>query len=152
MFNIKAIYVFLLAMLVISNPALAEGKKLKEKLSQGSITVSAEVKGCDEDAKKFCPGLEPGSQKAFMCMMAYEDKLSEACKLGFAEAAMSVKMGLAAIDYSVKSCEKDADKFCLDVQPGEGKIVKCLRKHEAKVSQSCVTALKETGLWEMGGK
>ena len=85
-------------------------------------------------------------------MLAYEEKLSATCLLGIAEAALSLKMGAAAIDYSVESCEADADKYCLNVKPGEGRMVGCIKKHEAKVSKECVTALKETGLWNMGAK
>jgi hypothetical protein len=36
--------------------------------------ISADIKGCDADAKQYCPELDPNSQKAFMCMMAYEAK------------------------------------------------------------------------------
>ena len=85
-------------------------------------------------------------------MMAYEDKLSEACKLGIMEAAMSIKMGAAAIDYSVQACEADADKYCLDVKPGEGRLVRCIKKHESSVSKACIAALKDTGLWNIGNQ
>jgi hypothetical protein len=135
-----------------SSIAQAEGEKLKDKLSKGTITLTAEIQGCDKDAKKYCPGLEPGSQKAFLCMMAYEDKLSPSCKLGIEEAAMSLKMGAMAIDYSISACEADADKYCLDVQPGEGRLIGCIRQHEARVSQECITALKDTGLWSVRAK
>lgn len=136
----------------LSGTAFAEGEKLKEKLSRGTIILTAEIKGCDEDTKKYCPGLKPGSQKAFMCMMAYEDMLSDACKNGVMEAAVALKMGAAAIDYSLSACEADADKYCLDVQPGEGRLVSCIKKNEARVSKGCVNALKETGLWAVGNK
>ncbi len=46
----------------------------------------------------------------------------------------------------------DADKVCLDVEPGEGRIVKCLRQNESGLGSQCVTALKETGLWNLGAK
>jgi len=59
-------------------------------------------------------------------------------------------MGMLAIDYSIKACEADADKFCLDVEAGEGRIVSCLVKNEANLGSQCVNALKETGLWELG--
>ena len=150
--TINYVSIIMLSAMFISNVAMAEGKKLKEKLSGESIVITADVKGCDDDAKKFCPGLDPNSQKAFMCMMAYEDKLSDACKLGIQEAAMAVKMGAMAIDYSIKACEADADKYCLDVKPGEGRLISCLKKNESKVSKPCVNALKESGLWDMGGK
>ena len=85
-------------------------------------------------------------------MMAYEEKLSQACKIGIAEAAVALKMGAAAIDYSIQACEADADKFCLDVAPGEGRLISCIKKNEAKVSKDCITTLKETGLWEAAPK
>ena len=68
------------------------------------------------------------------------------------EAAMSIKMGAAAIDYSVRACEEDADKYCLEVQPGEGRLVSCIKEHEAEVSVACITALKETGLWNIDAR
>ena len=70
----------------------------------------------------------------------------------FVEAAMAVEMGMSAIDYSIKACEADADKYCLDVKAGEGRIVSCLVENEAKLNKECITALKETGLWNLGAK
>ena len=65
---------------------------------------------------------------------------------------MTLEMGMMAIGYSIKACEADADKFCLDVEAGEGRIVSCLVKNEAKLASRCVNALKETGLWDLGVK
>ncbi len=152
----KILSVLFLAMMFISNSAQAGGEDegnggegLVDKLSKGKITIHADVKGCDEDAAQHCPDLPLNSQKGFMCMMAYEHKLSEKCKLGIMEAAMSIRMGAAAINYSVRACEADADKFCLDVQPGEGRLVSCIKEHETEVSEACIIALKETGLWNV---
>jgi len=131
---------------------MAEGKKLADKLSGGVLTVNVEITSCNADAKKYCSGLPLNSQKAFMCLIAYEDKISTECKLGIAEAAMALKNGMMAIDYSIKSCEADADKHCLDVEPGKGRIISCLKKNESKLNKGCVSALKETGLWDMGAK
>jgi len=81
--------------------------------------------------------------------MAYEDNLSQACKVGIVEAAISLEMGMLAINYSIESCEADADKHCLNVEPGEGRMVGCLKKHEEALDPQCTAALKETGLWDM---
>ena len=153
----KILSVLFLAMIFVSNSARAGGEDnedegLVDKLSKGKITIHADVKGCDEDAAQYCPDLPLNSQKGFMCMMAYEHKLSEKCKLGIMEAAMSLKMGAAAINYSVRACEEDADKYCLDVQPGEGRMVRCIKEHEAEASEACITALKETGFWNIDAK
>ncbi|MCK5723826.1 MAG: hypothetical protein KAI84_14930 [Gammaproteobacteria bacterium] len=149
---LKSVSTLILATVFASSPVMAEGKKLADKMSGGVITISVEVKTCDADAKKFCPGLPANSQKSFMCLMAYEDKISKECKLGIAEAAMALKNGMMAIEYSIKSCEADADKHCLNVEPGEGRLVSCLKKNKSKLDKKCTKALKETGFWNMGKK
>jgi hypothetical protein len=142
----------LILALLVSISAYAEeaGKPLAEKLQGGELVITASVQGCDEDIKKHCDGLGDHADKVFMCLAAYEEQLSPVCKQGILEAALSVKMGAAALDYSIRACEADADKYCLDVQPGEGRIIGCIRDNESKVSEACITALKETGLWDAG--
>ena len=126
--------------------------KLADKLAASDITMNIEVKGCKDDANKLCPGLSHNSRKLFMCMVAYEDNLSDSCKLGLAEAAMTLEQGMMAIDYSIRSCQLDADTYCMDVELGEGRLVKCLRKNEELLAPTCITALKETGIWESGAE
>jgi hypothetical protein len=138
------------ATMFISSAAVAQGEKLADKLSHGTLIVNIKVSGCEADENLLCPGLQSNSRKSFMCLMAYEDHLSSSCALGIVEAAMTLEAGLMAIDHSIKACEADADKFCLEVQPGEGRIVQCLVKNEANLAEQCVTALKETGMWEIG--
>jgi len=133
----------------ISGAAVA-GEKLADKLSNSTLIVNIEISGCEADEKLLCPGLQHNSRKSFMCLMAYEANLSNSCALGIVEAAMTLEAGMMAIDHSIKACEADADKFCLEVQPGNGRIVQCLVKNEANLAEQCVTALKETGMWEIG--
>ncbi len=149
---IKTASTLILVTMFMTSVAMAASEKLADKLSKSVIMIEVQVNSCNADAAIFCPGLPLNSQKSFMCLMAYEDNLSTACMLGIAEAALTLEMGLMAIDYSIKACEADADKFCLDVEAGEGRIVSCLVKNEAKLGSQCVNALKETGLWELGVK
>jgi hypothetical protein len=149
---IKTVSTLILATMLISGTAMAESKKLADKLSNSVLAVNIEVKSCDADAAILCPGLPLNSQKSFMCLAAYEDNLSLGCKVGIVEAAIALEMGMIAIDYSIKACEADADKRCADVEPGEGRIVSCLRKNESKLKKECTAALKETGLWNLGAK
>ena len=144
----RTLSTLILTILLVTGTATAA--TLQEKLSNGTIIMNIEVKGCNDDAKKLCPGLEQNSRKVFMCLAAYEDNLSQSCKLGIAEAAMTLEKGMMAIDYSIRACQKDADTHCLDVEAGEGRIVGCLKKNEPLLAKQCVTALKDTGLWDIG--
>ncbi len=142
--------VLLVSALCLSFTAAAQesGKPLAEKLKQGTITINTSVKGCSEDVKQHCPGLGKNSGKIFMCLSAYEAQLTPQCKQGVLEARLAINTGIAAVEYSISACETDADKHCLDVQPGQGRLLKCLKANESRVSQQCITALKDTGLWE----
>jgi Cysteine rich repeat len=40
-------------------------------------------------------------------------------------------------------CHKDADKLCKDVQPGEGRVLACLKEHKAELSPKCADNLKQ---------
>ena len=134
----------------ISSHAEQTGKPLAEKMQEGDLVITSSVSGCDEDIKQHCDGLGDNTDRVFMCLAAYEEHLSSECKQGILEAALSIKMGAAALDYSISVCEADADKHCLDVLPGEGRIVSCIKANESKISKDCIAALKETGLWELG--
>jgi len=149
---IRTVSSLILATMFISGAAMAEAQKLADKLSNSTIAVNIEINSCNADAAIFCPGLPLNSQKSFMCLMAYEDNLSIACELGIVEAAIALEMGMIAIDYSIKACEADADKYCADVEAGEGRIVGCLRENEANLAKECTAALKQTGLWDLGAK
>ena len=142
--------VILLMIFSLSALAGQTGKPLAEKLQEGDIVITSSVQGCDEDIKQHCDGLGDNTDKVFMCLAAYEEHLGSKCKQGILEAALSIKMGAAALDYSISACEADADKHCLDVQPGEGRLVSCIKANESNVSKECISALKETGLWELG--
>ena len=150
-FNQVKTALLLMSALLFSINAQAQettGQTLAEKMKQGNITINASVKGCDEDVKQHCPGLEDSPQKAFMCLGAYEAHLTTQCRQGIMEATLALKTGVAAIEYSLSACEADADKHCLEVPAGEGRILRCLKANQTEVSNQCVTALKETGMWD----
>ena len=61
----------------------------------------------------------------------------------------NAKRAQSDFEREMRILSEDADKYCLDVMPGEGRLVSCIKEHEAEVSEACVTALKETGLWNI---
>lgn len=149
---IRTVSILILSTVFASSVAIAEGKKLSEKLANSDITVTIDIPNCDADSAIFCPGLSQNSKKSMMCLMAYEDNLSLACKLGIIEATLIFELGMLDVNHSINACEADADKYCIDVKPGAGRIVSCLRENKSKISERCTSALKETGMWNLGVK
>ncbi|MBE9560171.1 MAG: cysteine rich repeat-containing protein [Proteobacteria bacterium] len=149
---IRTVSVLILVTMFASGSAIAEGVKLSEKLANSDVSVTIDMPNCKEDAEILCPGLSKDSRKSMMCLMAYEDNLSIDCKIGVIEAVLIYEMGMLDINYSINACEADADKHCLNVKPGAGRIVSCLRENKNKISERCTSALKETGMWNLGAK
>jgi hypothetical protein len=58
-----------------------------------------------------------------------------------------VMMGIAFISAHAAaegSCAKDRESFCAGVQSGEGRIVKCLKDNEEKLSAECKSSFEKT--------
>lgn len=132
----------------IASHADQDGKAPTKSADKGNTVVNTSVRNCEKDISQHCSGLGQNATKVFMCLMAYEEQLTPACRKGVLEAALSIKVGSEAIDYSLRACETDVDGYCRDVMPGEGRVVGCIKANESKVSKACIAALKKTGIWE----
>jgi hypothetical protein len=50
---------------------------------------------------------------------------------------------LHAQDLGTGACRADAEKLCKDVRPGDGRMARCLKQHEASVSPACKEAMAQ---------
>jgi hypothetical protein len=101
-----------------------------------SAAPPAERNGpCAEDARRLCPKAKPGSGELRDCMKKHESELSAACRENIAK-------GKAKVQEAKDACAADVEKFCKGVKPGEGRVVGCLRKNEAQLSEACRATLK----------
>jgi hypothetical protein len=91
---------------------------------------------CKADAEKFCKDVEPVHGKMVQCMKQHEAELSPACKERIAAAKEKVK-------ECEKECEPDVEKICKDIKPGQGRIVRCLKQHQAELSAGCSECFKK---------
>jgi hypothetical protein len=41
------------------------------------------------------------------------------------------------------ACKADVEKLCKDVQPGEGRIVECMKAHQKELSPKCASQVKQ---------
>jgi hypothetical protein len=130
--------------LVFSGGVSAQQKGPAEAVAQG--LVDTVVKGCDKELKTYCKDVTPGEGRVLACLYAYEDKLSGQCEYALYDAAAQLERALNALSYVVNECRDDLTKFCSNIKPGEGRLLQCLDKNDAKVTARCKQALKDTGL------
>ncbi len=91
---------------------------------------------CSADVAKYCKDVKPGGGRIARCLKENENQLSPACKSSIEETRKQFR-------EAHEACEADAQKFCKDVQPGQGRIVRCLREHEKDLSAGCRAKMTE---------
>ena len=85
---------------------------------------------CSGDIAKYCKDLEPGGGGIIRCLRDNENRLSNECK---ARVEKSVKRFEAARE----ACAADVERFCKGIEPGGGRIARCLAKHANELSPEC---------------
>jgi len=108
--------------------------------------VEGVVKGCEKELTTYCKDVIPGEGRGLACLYAYSDKLSAKCEYALYDAAAQLERAINALSYTVNECRADLAKFCADIKPGEGRLLKCIEKNDANVTARCKQALKDTGL------
>lgn len=90
----------------------------------------AKFAACKADIEKLCKDIEPGEGRIMDCLKAHDSELSEGCKAK-GGARNHAKMAGKEV------CAEDKDSFCKDVQPGDGRIIRCFKEHEKELSEGC---------------
>jgi hypothetical protein len=108
--------------------------------------VETAKEGCKQELDTYCKTVTPGEGRVLACLYAYEDKLSGRCVYALYDAANQLERAVVALRYVASECQGDIKSLCADTQPGEGRILKCLEKNDAKVSKRCKQAAKDAGL------
>jgi hypothetical protein len=117
-------------------------------VSAQQALIDSVVKGCDKELKTYCKDVTPGEGRVLACLYAHEDKLSGRCEYALYDAAAQLERAINALAYAANECRDDLTKFCSDIEPGQGRLLQCLGKNDAKITKRCKQAMKETGLKE----
>lgn len=99
-------------------------------LGLASLAQANEGGACAKDRETLCAGVEHGGGKIAKCMKENQDKLSSECKAHMEKAKEAMK------DMK-EACHDDIEKFCGDVKPGKGRIMKCMKEHKEELSAAC---------------
>lgn len=92
--------------------------------------TSEDIHPCSDDLEKFCKDVLPGGGRIIECMENHENELSAACKVKFQDV-------MKRINEAKEACAQDIESICKDVQPGGGRIAKCLKENKEKISPEC---------------
>jgi hypothetical protein len=86
---------------------------------------------CRAEQQRVCGHAPKGTFKT--CLRQQADRLSPECRLPEDDAASrSTGGGRLGI-----VCRAEIEKWCGDVQPGRGRMYRCLREHESELSLEC---------------
>lgn len=102
-------------------------------LFAGAFSGGASAAGknpCAQDVAQFCKGVERGGGRIARCLNQHAEQLSPVCRERI-DAAKELHKEL------VEACKGDIEKQCRDVQPGGGRIARCLNQHEPDLTPKC---------------
>jgi hypothetical protein len=99
-------------------------------LLTASNALTEDTVSCADEIEKFCKDVEPGGGRIAKCLAEHKNDLSPSCQ----ERTKEVRKKMRGIH---EACQDDVQKFCYDVQPGEGRIAKCLKEHKSEMSSEC---------------
>jgi len=102
--------------------------------------------GCKKEIETYCQKVTPGEGRLLACLYAYGDKLSSRCEYALYDASVQLERAVNALSYLANECRDDLQTYCSAVKPAEGRLLNCLEKNKAKVSDRCKKAVKDVGL------
>jgi Cysteine rich repeat len=108
----------IVAMLFLTVPLISQSQDLHR---QGP---------CKADIEKFCKEVKPGKGRIIRCMKAHENEVSQACKNAIAAEREKEK------EFK-NACSSDVAKFCKGTKRGQGRVISCLKSHQAELAAPC---------------
>jgi Golgi apparatus protein 1 len=133
--SLPAFTISLLALL--AGPAKAETQFAKDAIAKAEAAVAQLKTACAPDVKSYCSTVTPGEGRLALCMMAHEDKISDACYDAMLTVAEGVDLAVSKVQRAAVACASDIDRSCATVDAGEGRLVQCLIDKKAELSAPC---------------
>jgi Golgi apparatus protein 1 len=126
----------------VSGECKAQMQKMHAEMESRMQAFNA---ACKADAEQHCKGVEPGKGRMVACLRKNEANLSAGCKEQMAKMDERREQAHERMSQAREACKGDAKQLCADVKPGEGRMMRCLKDNEAKLSAGCKAALQPKG-------
>jgi len=85
---------------------------------------------CRADFEKFCSNVPKGKGERWKCLNAHQSQLSATCQAKIQEKK-------ARREAIKRDCKADRERFCKNVERGQGRIRQCMKSHQNELSQAC---------------
>jgi len=85
---------------------------------------------CMEEIEKFCNDVPPGKGELLLCLSKRKPELSSICR-------EKIEKNLIRLEEARQICAADMEKFCPGVEPGQGRLLKCMKPQMDKLSPAC---------------
>jgi len=108
--------------------------------------IARTMEACKPEIESYCSQVTMGENRLLACFYAHEDKLSARCGYALYTAAAELEQFAAAVTHVAAACIGDMEKFCSEVQMGEGRVGLCLLDHKEEVSEGCRQAMDDVEL------
>ncbi len=105
----------------------------------GSDSVTAMENPCKADFERLCGDVAPGQGRIQDCLKEHKDEISQECKAFLKVKAEEIR---DKIEQVADACKGDIERFCKNVEPGEGRILKCLLLHRDSLSKECKSSIQ----------
>jgi len=115
----------------------AQTQVAKDAVAKAEAAIAKVKAACAPDVKSFCSNVTPGEGRLLLCMMAHEDKISDACFDAMLSGAEGVELAVSNVVRAAESCDQDIEKHCASVEAGGGRIAQCLIDKKAELSSQC---------------
>ncbi len=103
-------------------------------LSAEKVSIYAD---CSAEIEKDCQSIKKTRARIMQCLLEKGKNISTKCQSSMDELSESSK------EKSSQACKADMREHCTWIVPGGGRILKCLLKNEAKLSELCFAAMNE---------
>jgi len=123
----------------VSGECKAHMEKMHEAMQ---ARMQAFNEACKADVETHCKDVQPGQGRIVGCLRKNEASLSASCREQIAKMDEQREHMHARMQQISDACKADAKQYCPDVRPGGGRVTRCLKENETKLSVECKAALQ----------